>query len=263
MNENRPPDPVQNNVETFYRRPLLDRLTGRYTVSWKNGDSVNSIRRHNRLEDMEGYRPSASSLGRLGTTFRTYLESKRRSILKSPMPFLVYEAIEHLETLVQKGTRVVEFGGGNSTLWFLERGAEVFTVEHSKEWAHEIRAAATERFGDHVPLELVVAESDEALGRVRACPDASFDIALVDCMNAFTWRRDAVEAALPKVQPGGTMCLDNSDHPNNWAAVTLLGRDDRQRFTGYAPMCPVVTQTSFWTVDGPSELRDDAHRSAA
>ena len=67
-------------------------------------------------------------------------------------------------------------------------------------------------------------------------------------MNAFTWRKAGVEALLPKVRNGGTMCLDNSDHPNNWSAVQLLGADKRLRFTGYAPMCPVVTQTSFWTV---------------
>lgn len=248
MNENRPPDPTENNVKTFYRRPVLDRLTGRYTVAWKSDGQVATIRRHNRLSDMEGFKPSLASLLKLPTTLKTYVEAKRRAILRKPLPFLVYEAIDHLETLVGAGTRVLELGGGNSTLWFLERGAEVVTIEHSAEWAADIREAARERFGDDVKLTVIVAEGREALDAVAGLEDASFDVALVDCMNAFTYRRDGVIGVRPKIRDGGVLCLDNSDHPNNWSAVTLLGRESRTRFTGYAPMCPVVTQTSFWVV---------------
>ncbi|MEL6429612.1 MAG: class I SAM-dependent methyltransferase [Planctomycetota bacterium] len=258
MNDQRPPDPTENNVRTFYRRPLLDRLTGRYTVAWQSESRVATIRRRNRLEDMEGFRPAWSSLRHLPATVRSYLEARRRPILRRPVPFLVHEAIEHLATLVRPGARVLEFGGGNSTLWFLARGAEVVTIEHSEEWADHVRAAAVERHGPDAPLRVVVAEGSEALAAANALDDASFDVGLVDCMNAHTWRRDAVEAALPKVAPGGTLCLDNSDHPNNWAAVTWLGRDARRRFTGYAPMCPVVTQTSFWEVRAPQARTSSA-----
>ncbi|MEL6716859.1 MAG: class I SAM-dependent methyltransferase, partial [Planctomycetota bacterium] len=141
---------------------------------------------------------------------------------------------------------------------FLERGAEVVTIEHSEEWAAHVRAAAAARHGSSAPLRVVVAEGADALAAARALEDGSFDVALVDSMNAHTWRRDAVEAALPKVAEGGALCLDNSDHPNNWAAVTWLGRDARRRFTGYAPMCPVVTQTSFWEVRAPQARTSSA-----
>lgn len=249
MTKTSPPDPSENNVRTFYRHPVLDRLTGRYTVSWKNDDKVASIRVHNRLVDMEGHRPSLSSLMHLPTTVRTYFEAKRRSILKRPLPFLVYEAIDHLASLISEGTRVVELGGGNSTVWFLEQGAHVTTIEHSPEWANQILFEAKKRFGESVTerLTVKVASGDEAIAYAASLDDETYDLALVDCMNAFTWRRDGVEALVPKVRLGGAICLDNSDHPNNWAAVTLLGREHRTRFTGYAPMCPVVTQTSVWT----------------
>ena len=248
--EPRPPAPTSNNVRTFYERPWIDRVTGHYTVSWKNEDQVASIRVHNRITDMEGHRPSLSSLLRVPSAVKTYFEAKRRSILKKPVPFLVYEAIEHLETLVGPGSKVAELGGGNSTLWFLQQGAEVVTLEHSPEWAQEIRAAAEEALGDEAASRLTVhvAAGDDALEIASSLENGSLDLALVDCMNAFTWRKAGVEALLPKVRSGGTMCLDNSDHPNNWSAVQRLGAADRLRFTGYAPMCPVVTQTSFWTL---------------
>lgn len=244
----RPPDPTGNNVKTFYRFPMIDRITGRYTVSWEHEGRVASIRVHNRLTDMEGFKPNLASLMRIPKTVQTYLEAKRRPILKKPVPFLVYEAIDHLSTLVGPGVSVVELGGGNSTLWFLERGARVTTIEHSQEWAESIRNAVIDRLGQSGAerLTLVVAEGENALSALESLPAESVDIALVDCMNAFTWRKAGVEAAIPALRRGGTLCLDNSDHPNNWAAVTMLGRGSRMRFTGYAPMCPVVTQTSFW-----------------
>ena len=249
MTTSRPPAPVSNNVRTFYEKPLINKLTGRYTVAWENGGQHAEIRVHNRLTDMEGHRPSLSSLMHVPSAVKTYFEAKRRSILKRPLPFLVYEAIGHLETLVKPGTKVVELGGGNSTMWFLERGAHVVTIEHSKEWAAEIRSAAEATLGAEgaARLQIEVAEGDAAIDFANSLETEAFDLALIDCMNAFTWRRAGVMALAPKVRPGGTICLDNSDHPNNWAAVEELGRSERTRFTGYAPMCPVVTQTSFWT----------------
>lgn len=248
--DHRPPQPESNNVRTFYRRPWLDRLTGRYTVAWENDGRVASIRVRNRLTDMEGRRPSLASLMHIPATIKTYFEAKRRTILKKPLPFLVYEAIEHMESLIGPGTRVVELGGGNSTLWFLARGAEVTTIEHSEEWAREIASETARRLGAEAVsrLTLKVAAGEEAISFAASLQDASFDLVLVDCMNAYTWRIEGVEALAPKVRSGGTLCLDNSDHPNNWSAVSRLGRDKRKRFTGYAPMCPVVTQTSFWTL---------------
>lgn len=248
--DNRPPDPASNNVRTFYQRPWVDRLTGHYTVAWQNDGRVASIRIRNRLTDMEGHRPSLASLMRVPATVKTYFEAKRRAILKQPLPFLVYEAIEHLETLVQPGRRVVELGGGNSTLWFLAKGARVVTIEHSEEWAEEIRKETKARLGEDAlkRLTIHIAEGEDALSIATELPDGEFDIALVDCMNAHTWRKEGARALRPKVRPGGTLCLDNSDHPNNWAAVTELGKEARTRFTGLAPMCPVVTQTSFWKI---------------
>lgn len=245
----RPPDPTSNNVKTYYRFPLIDRLTGRYTVDWESEGQVASIRVHNRLTDLEGFKPNLASLMQIPNTVRTYLEAKRRPILKNPVPFLVYEAIDHLETLVSPGVSIVELGGGNSTLWFLERGASVTTIEHSEAWADSIMNAVIERLGQSGAerLTLVIAEGANAISALESLPAESVDVALVDCMNAFTWRKAGVEAVIPALRSGGTLCLDNSDHPNNWAAVTMLGRESRVRFTGYAPMCPVVTQTSFWS----------------
>src|SRR5205085_11823597 len=95
-------------------------------------------------------------------------------------------------------------------------------------------------------LRMHVKEGREALDLIRSFDDESFDLVLVDSMNANTLRYDATEAARSKVKKGGWIVLDNSDAPVNWSAVKLLGEAGRERFTGYAYMTSVVSQTSFW-----------------
>ena len=87
-----------------------------------------------------------------------------------------------------------------------------------------------------------------AVRLVESLPDRAFDLALVDCRNEHTSRPDCVRAARSKVRAAGWMVLDNSDHPQNWPAVEYMGDRPRTRFTGYAPMTPVVFQTSVWVL---------------
>lgn len=244
----RPTPPDRNNVRTFYEHPLLDRPTGRYTVEWENSEGRQRIRVHNRLRDMEGHKPSLASLMRLPSVVKSYRDAKRHPILPNPVPFLVWDAIRFIEPEVKPGMDVLEVGGGNSTLWFLERGARVETIEHSGQWADDIRRATRDRLGADAleRLTIHVEHGEAAIERIRARADARLDLLLVDCMNEFTWRHDCVAAGRDKIRAGGWMVLDNSDHPNNWSAADLMLDKERIRFTGWAPMCSVVTQTSFW-----------------
>ena len=237
------PDPAK--VNTYYERPVLDRVTGCYTVDLGNGDS---IRRHNRLVDLQGERPSWSSVKRLPLTFWTWLQTRRKPLLRKPLPLLTWDSIQFLKESLPNQADVVEVGAGNSTLWMLAQGARVTTIEHSPEWSKLVQEAAIERFGEGITdrFTLHVAEGEEALERLSELPRASVDLALVDSANAHTQRWRAMTALRTKVRPGGLMALDNSDHPNNWGAAGLLADLPSLRFTGFGPMCAVVTQTQIW-----------------
>lgn len=244
----RPSAPDQNNVRTYYRRPWLDRLTGRYTVEWENAEGVQSLCVHNRFTDLEGHPPSLASLMRLPAVASSYLATRRHPILPEPVPLLVWDAIRYLERELEPGMRVLEVGSGNSTLWFLGRGCRVTSIEHSADWAGYVRAFVDDHLSEEARarLEYHVEEGEAAVDRIRATGDQSFDVILVDSANAHTYRPDCVVAARPKVRPGGLLVLDNSDHPNNWPALETMADHARIRFTGLAPMCPVVCQTSAW-----------------
>ena len=144
--------------------------------------------------------------------------------------------------------KVLEVGGGNSTLWFLQQGCEVMTIEHDGDWARYIKDFVASELGSTAKnnLHMYVEQGASAIELINTAADDHYDLVLVDCMNKFTWRKECVAAARRKVKAGGWLCLDNSDHPNNWNAVELMHDRKRIRYTGWAPMCSVVTQTSFW-----------------
>ncbi|HXG63295.1 MAG TPA: class I SAM-dependent methyltransferase [Planctomycetota bacterium] len=236
-------------VRTYYERPWRDRWTGRYTVAWDGG----RVRAHTRFQDLQGRWPSWRSVLALPMCVASYWEARSRPLLKRPRPFLVVDAIRFLERTIRPGHRVLEVGGGNSTLWFLERGATVTTVEHDPEWAAgiEVRyAAERERFAraGSGGLSVHVLGGRKAVDFLEGLEGASFDLALIDCANAVTLRVEALRAARPKVKSGGWLVLDNSDHPQNWAAARLMSGCAALRFTGFAPMSLGVSQTSAWRV---------------
>src|SRR5690606_23876678 len=62
-------------------------------------------------------------------------------LLRRGMPWLVYDAIDHLDTIDMSGWRIFEYGSGGSTRYWLRRGATVASVEHDPAWFARVRAA--------------------------------------------------------------------------------------------------------------------------
>ena len=227
----------------FYRRPLLDRPLGRYTAEWEGPDGQVHYQTLNRVQDWEGNWPSLYSVLRLPYVIWTYLQGKRSYILPKPVPFLVLDAIKRLDGLVGPGAKVLEIGGGNSTLWFLSKGAQVTTFDHDAEWVKSIELAAR----GNERLRITVAIGQEAVRLIDALPDQTIDLALVDSTGHIPATL-CIPSVRRKLKRGGWLVLDNSDMPANWRGVEMMADKDRERYVGYSPMAFKVGQTSFWRV---------------
>ena len=169
--------------DVSYRRPLFDRPLGRYTAEWDGPDGRVLYSTVNRVQDWEGNWPSLYSVLRLPYVLQTYLQGKRSAILPKPVPFLVLDAIKRLDKIVRPGMKVLEIGGGNSTLWFLGHGATVTSFDHDSAWVKAIEQAArgSER------LQITIAMGQKAVSLIGALPDQSYDLALLD--STCTFRR--------------------------------------------------------------------------
>jgi len=152
-----------------------------------------------------------------------------------PLPWITYPAIEFLSGLDWRGRRVLEWGAGNSTLWWVRRGAQVLAIEHSPAWIDEIRA----QLPAGAPVELRCATDPEAYAAAPRDAAARFDLAVIDGLARFR----CAQAALEVVAPSGGIVLDNAEQ--TWAEpgqpgypIIELMRDHgwlRIDFHGFAP----------------------------
>lgn len=164
-----------------------------------------------------------------------------RSPIADRAPWIVYEARRALEGRLSPSDRVCEFGAGGSTLFFLDRGCEVVSIEHDGAWLERVRAAipAAARWTCHLeppralgPSEAGVrefrsgspgSENDSFEAYVRSIeryPDGHFAVVLVDGRA----RADALLAATAKVAPGGIIVLDNAERERYAEAIRSLER---------------------------------------
>jgi hypothetical protein len=157
--------------------------------------------------------------------------------LGQPIPWISYPAISFLEQRDLAGCRVFEFGTGNSTLYWLRRGASVDGVEHDPVW--HARAASLPK-GEADRLKLVE-DPKRYPQAIRGCP-GRYDIILVDGIERLACAREA----LKKLKRDGMIILDNSDwHPRTAALLRRAGLVQVD-FSGFSPINAYVGTTSFF-----------------
>jgi tetratricopeptide (TPR) repeat protein len=138
-----------------------------------------------------------------------------------PVPLYTFPAIEFLDQLVMDDKTVLEFGSGQSTLFYSRRVKHVVALENNMQWVTKVRKNMLDQ--DARNVEVV----DASLGKDSATwrgayewvgnmadaltgsrwADAKFDIIAVDGLGN---RLLMAEAALERLAPSGLIVLDNT-----------------------------------------------------
>ncbi|PCJ97178.1 MAG: hypothetical protein COA50_05945 [Flavobacteriaceae bacterium] len=228
----------------------FDKLLGRYRITWRDEINEYMVKSLSRIKDFDGYAPKISSVKYIVPAITTYMESKKGFILRKPIPFIVFDAIHKFDAILSPGDKVLEFGSGNSTLWFLEKQCRVSSFEHSTTW-HKVlnEYINSTRYSEETlnHFSYHISENKTTWKHIEEMDDESFDLILVDSANEFNNRNECIERSFPKLKKGGWMVLDNSDHPNNWpGGLYMDAMYERIRYTGFAAMGLYISQTSFW-----------------
>ncbi len=236
-------------AHTFYKN-RLSKLTGSYTVTWNDKGLEHSHKASLRLTDFEGNRINPTSLKYLLPAISTYIQAKKSYIIEKPLPFIVYEAITFMDSILDPGKKILEFGSGNSTLWFLEKKGNVTSFEHCKDWYKTVKEYAESASFDKQVMEqfnFQNTQKEATWSLLNKIENESFDLILVDGANDYNNRNECIKKSISKLKKGGWMVLDNSDHPNNWpGGLYMDSLYKRIRFTGFTPMGLYISQTSFW-----------------
>lgn len=139
----------------------------------------------------------------------------------APLPWLTYPAIAFLDRLDMSQADMLEFGAGQSTLYFGQRCRSVVTLEDRPAWAAHVRKSA----GGNVTVidSPRVPQADMVVG--------PFNMILVDGLH----RSTASEISVDLLSPDGLAIVDNA---TDYQGVTEPFEQDgfmRVDFIGRAP----------------------------
>lgn len=173
--------------------------------------------------------------------------------------WITFPAIDVLNRVLKRTDRVFEYGGGGSTLFWLDRVAEVVTVEHDPQWFAALEQRMKQEGGGrwtgiHVPATpgtLVpvpdpvdpahYASADAAsqglhfkdyVQAIDRYPDAHFDVLMIDGRA----RTSCLAYATRKLRPGGLLVLDNAERSYYTARNAAVLQGFEVVLTGMAPV---------------------------
>lgn len=160
-----------------------------------------------------------------------WLESlKDRYFIEQKQPWLIFDAIDYLNSLPLEGKRIFEYGSGGSTLYWISRNMSGVSVEHDPKWYASVSALISPQIdyrlvqpeksdmGGSVDIAdpLMYASNDinfrgfnfrDYASQIDAFPPDYFDVVLVDGRA----RPACVAHSVCKVKVRGILILDNAD----------------------------------------------------
>jgi uncharacterized protein (DUF2249 family) len=159
-----------------------------------------------------------------------------RNSVSDELPWLNFAAIDFLQRQPLANSKIFEFGGGGSTLFFCKHGAKVSTVEDHAEWFKILTDTVASKGyqewkGFFVQPEPFIGNKQRlpenpedfmsagaGLGHlsyeqyarsIDPFPEAYFDIILVDGRA----RPSCIQQAIPHLKTGGLLIVDNTERP--------------------------------------------------
>jgi len=165
--------------------------------------------------------------------WKFFLRPEHNSIIDM-QPWLTYPAIDFLQKNISSQYKIFEYGGGGSTLFFLQRASEVVTVEHDSKWFQCLQEIIKSKKmkgwnGKMIEAEPIIEPttlsasnpgdyySDDVnfnksifknyVSFIDTFSDAYFDLILIDGRA----RTSCLKHSIPKLKTGGYLVLDNSE----------------------------------------------------
>lgn len=174
--------------------------------------------------------------------FKSSFKNKSVSRQGGFLPWYTYPMIDLLKTRNFSDKTVLEFGGGQSTLYWAERAKEVITFEDNKEWYEMLK----KKIPGNVKLYLVSQESREKCVKdvvdiLSTLNISNFDIAVIDGL----FREQMIDIADKYVSPEGGIICDNAEGYGFYEGF-LNKQYKRVDFFGHAPGVMLQHCTSIY-----------------
>ncbi len=174
--------------------------------------------------------------------FKSSFRMKAVDKAGNPLPWYTYPCIDFLLRRNFKQKRVMEFGGGQSSVWWGQQAQSVLTFEGNKEWYEKIKSDMPVNVSLHHVSDADAPTCLAAINAVLATQtNTQFDVIIIDGL----WRYELISLAVSHLAPEGVIICDNSEgyEFREGFDSTNLQRVD---FYGFASGCIMRTCTSLF-----------------
>jgi hypothetical protein len=191
-------------------------------------------------------------------------------LINNKCPWIVFDAIDHLNSIDLNHACIFEYGSGGSTLFWLEKNAFVVSIEHDPSWYRLMKKELIHAM--NIDYRLVIPEPDYARSSIRPdysdpdqylssgdehgkCnyvsytrqidefPDQYFDVVLIDGRA----RPSCIKHSAEKVKVGGMLIIDDSDRTYYFDKTKLfLQHFSVNKFIGAKPVHPGLSSTDIY-----------------
>lgn len=171
----------------------------------------------------------------------TLAGSLARSRSGEPIPWYTYPAIDFLSQRDFTGRSVLEFGGGQSTMWWARRAKHVLTIEEDEGWYRTLHSRVPENVTlYHIPVDAASRSIAQIREVLDSNPERRFDVIVVDGHL----RRELADLAFDYVATGGAILLDDAEGYGYYEQIK--DREcQRVDFFGFSPGVSMRRSTSL------------------
>lgn len=166
-----------------------------------------------------------------------------------PIPWYTYPAIGYLNGINAKDLEVLEFGSGNSTIWWANRCKHVTSIEGDQEWFDSVST----QMPKNVSLYLLEGDDDEIQKNIEIYLGpkqiSTFDIIIIDGLH----RESLLTYVICRMSEKSILIFDNSE---GYSVFELTSKLDlcRVDFFGDAPGVFQMQNTSIFFRGNPAAL---------
>jgi hypothetical protein len=161
--------------------------------------------------------------------FNAYKLKKPVDQNNQPIPWVTYSFIDFITGRLDKTMTLLEYGSGNSTMFYGARVKSVQTVEHNKEWFDMISS----QMPSNVEIKFVELQEGGAYSQYGKQFPNTFDIVIVDGRDRVNCLKNSVDSLTSR----GVMILDDSERERYQDGMKFLTDRGFRRldFTGISP----------------------------
>ena len=153
----------------------------------------------------------------------------------TPLPWYSYPAIDFFSKKDFSNKNLLEWGGGQSTIWWSSRAKSIVTLEDNKNWYTYLSNSIPNNCSVHL-ISNKLNDADEHI------KDKKFDLIVVDGLDRFKCATKSIEL----LNEGGAIILDDSESYDSILEHFKKKGFYRVDFFGYVPSSALQHCTSIF-----------------